>query len=172
MNRPAQFVFLDFDGVLHPVFPYYDEDVPGNHHFRDAPAFEAVLRAHPDVQVVISSSWRQHRSLDALRAKFSPDFGPRIVGKTPDPSEPHGTGSRQREIEAWLRAQGHEGAPWVAVDDAVFVFSPGACVVETGDGFGPREAALLTEALADPAAYALAHPLPAPWPQPGHRSLR
>lgn len=152
-------LFLDFDGALHPYFLACDEGAPGARHFCDAPAFEAVVRQHPAVQVVISSSWRQDRPLDQLRANFSPDIRPRIVGVTPVLPNSHGDGVRQLEIEAWLARAGLAATPWVAVDDVVAGFNPGACLVVTHDGFGERESALLHEALADPVAYAQRYPV-------------
>jgi hypothetical protein len=56
---PMRVVFLDFDGVLHP-------DPPSNELplFCRAMLLEEWLVQHPDVCVVISSTWRLKRSLD------------------------------------------------------------------------------------------------------------
>lgn len=152
-------IFLDFDGAMHPYFPVFDEGDPAAHHFCDAPAFEVVLRQCPQAYVVISSTWRRGRTLDQLRSRFSEDIRPCIVGVTPVLPDSHGAGVRQREAEAWLEQAGCAGVPWVAVDDVVDGFSPGACVVVTHDGFKEREQALLAEALADPIAYAQRYPV-------------
>lgn len=108
-------LFLDFDGVLHP------EHIPGESsdsdpaHFSCLSRLEALLREFPGIEVVISSSWRVGRSLADLRAWFSQDLQPRIIGSTP--VLPKSAGHRQREIESWLQENNHAGFPWLAVDD-------------------------------------------------------
>ncbi len=72
-------LFLDFDGVLHPEPCYSDSDL-----FCHRPLFESVMREFPDIEIVISSTWRQNRSLAQLKALFSDDIAACIVGVTPD----------------------------------------------------------------------------------------
>ena len=67
-------VFLDFDGVLHPEFCHESK------HFCCLPLFEEVLRKVPDCEIVIASTWRLQTPIDVLRAHFSHDISPRIVG--------------------------------------------------------------------------------------------
>lgn len=57
----VQTLFLDFDGVLHPEFCHESK------HFMHREAFEAVMRVLSNVDLVISSTWRHHRSLEELR---------------------------------------------------------------------------------------------------------
>jgi hypothetical protein len=71
-------LFLDVDGVLHPHVEY-DATLLLVHR----PALEAVLRACSDVEIVISSTWRINRTLAELRALFSDDIAPRVIGVTP-----------------------------------------------------------------------------------------
>lgn len=59
------FLFLDFDGVLHP------EHCHESRHFTCLSVLEEALRRVPQWQVVITSAWRRHKSLDELRARFS-----------------------------------------------------------------------------------------------------
>jgi hypothetical protein len=162
LSAPAEFLFLDFDGVLHANFPRRDRTDAENLRWAFVPALEVVLRAHPQVAIVISSTWRRDHPLASLRAKFSPDIAQRIVGVTPLHGRPLEPGARQDEIEAWLRANDRAHAVWVALDDVVEQFHPGACVVVADDGFRTQEALDLHAALADPAGWAAAHPVPAP----------
>ena len=74
-------LFLDFDGVLHPE--YDRQAAPADVAFCHLPRFEAVMCDHPEVEIVISSTWREQFPLDDLRARFSPDIAARIVGATP-----------------------------------------------------------------------------------------
>jgi hypothetical protein len=93
------------------------------------PALEAVLRACPCVEVVISSTWRITRTLTELRALFSADIASRIIGATPQwrdfqDADSWGTYVRQAEIEAWLRANDRPWEIWVALDDQPALFRP------------------------------------------------
>jgi hypothetical protein len=153
---------LDFDGVLHRFFPIAGESDARNAKFAFLPEFEGTVRAlrlmGRDVRIVVTSTWRNNRSLSQLRAMFSPDIQPLVVGATPKHNDSHEPGGRRGELEAWIRSQGLEGIAWVGVDDIPEMYGPGACVVACHDEFGPRERALLLEAAANPAAYALKHP--------------
>ncbi len=64
-------IFLDFDGVLHSA-----HSRPNATLFSQIPIFEQFFNQaeYADCQFVISSTWRINRSLDDLRAYFSPDF--------------------------------------------------------------------------------------------------
>jgi hypothetical protein len=113
-------LFLDFDGVLHPRF------CPDEEHFCRRQLFESVMRRHPAVRIVISSSWRRVYGIDYLRSRFSRDIAERVVGTTQlwVPDEPT---NRHQEILAWLGKQRLEGSPWVALDDSAQEF-PKRCV--------------------------------------------
>lgn len=110
-------LFLDFDGVLHPEC---SGPVPADLAFCRLPLFEAVVREHPSLALVISSTWREQFDLAALRAWFSPDVAKRIVGTTPVLPQP---AQREAEILAWLREHGREGCAWLALDDAAWAFT-------------------------------------------------
>jgi hypothetical protein len=106
-RRPV--LFLDFDGVLHSVAPLSKQ-------FTRLPLMEDWLRAHPAVDVVISSSWRLEFDLETLRKLFSVDLQPRVIDVTPDLCR-WGDGHRGEEVLAWLHASGCVDRPWRAVDD-------------------------------------------------------
>lgn len=117
-------LFLDFDGVLHPECQLSQRgEIPD---FCFLPRLETLLRAFPHVRIVISSSWREHKTLDELRGPFSADIAARIIGATALPA-PGATSSytrarREREIVAWLEAHGGLDQHWVALDDAEWQF--------------------------------------------------
>jgi len=109
-------LFLDIDGVLRRIgspLDGLDADCLGR--------FEAVVRAHPPVQIVISSSWRLGYGLDAIRARFAPDIGARIIGHTPW-LEDRRQASRADEVLAYL-ASVDGMPPWVALDDQPEVYA-------------------------------------------------
>jgi hypothetical protein len=92
-------LFLDFDGVLHPAISTDAIDL-----FCRRPLLEDVLRSCPQVDVVISSTWRETRTLDQLQSLFSADIQPRIIAVTPRWRDVQnhadmGTYVRQAEIE-------------------------------------------------------------------------
>jgi HAD domain in Swiss Army Knife RNA repair proteins len=103
-------IFIDFDGVLHGVQAIESEG------FAHVQALEVVLREFPDVQIVISSSWRYHENLDQLRAHFSADIAKRIVGVTPTLMPTWQEYARFLEISAWIEQNDYWG-DWIAIDD-------------------------------------------------------
>lgn len=127
-------LFLDFDGVLHPF------DHPHGV-FTLLPEFERVMRDFPEVDIVISSSWREAYTLDELRALFSLDMAQRIIGVTPVLLDHDQVYVRETEIRAWLRDAGRETESWVAIDDFEWFFSPQCAnlvLTDTRTGFDER----------------------------------
>lgn len=113
-------LFLDFDGVLHGSSDFSN--------FGKLPALCRVLDQMPDVDIVISSTWRETYPLDLLKEYFPERIRSRVIGGTPMLTEGYEQGSRQREIEDYLALQGlHTGnAAWVALDD-IAAFFDGNC---------------------------------------------
>lgn len=114
----VNFLFLDFDGVLHPQ--YDGEPTPKEICFCHLPRFEAVMRRHSGVQIVLSSTWRQQFGLPQLRALFSADIAQRIVGTTPTypVDRPPRLHVREWEILQWLQEHHASDKPWIALDDS------------------------------------------------------
>ncbi len=137
-------LMLDFDGVLHP---------------RQTGTFAHVglladwLRAHPSVDVVISSSWRETTSLGAMRDLFPYDLQHRIVGTTPIFE------GRMREEEVLSFARLHAVRQWVALDDAVSEFPTTALAhlvaTDYGGGLSPSDLDRLCRLLACPRCCSL-----------------
>ena len=118
-------LFLDFDGVAHPEPCRADEEFCTLHLIED------VLRDFSVVEIVISSSWREHFSIDELRAKFRADIGSRIVGFTPVVRKlterwtpPCADAVREAEVLIWMKANRPWGTPWLAIDDRPQWFTP------------------------------------------------
>lgn len=125
--RQQMILFLDFDGVLHPL------DRP-NGLFTLVPEFERLMRRYPAVGIVISSSWREGYKLEQLRAIFSDDIAGRIIGLTPVLQPCSHAHVREAEILLWLRSNGRVSEEWVAVDDCALLFSPGCRNLVLVDG--------------------------------------
>ncbi len=115
-------LFLDFDGVTHP------EACTAAQLFCGLPLIEEVLLRHPRVEIVISSSWREHRGLQELQGHFSPALRERVVGCTPvyrqDPCEPAQRYVREIECTSWLQSN-RPSALWLALDDNPRLFRKG-----------------------------------------------
>ncbi len=99
-------LFLDFDGVLHPVLG------PREMHVCRLSVLESVLRQAPQVRIVISSTWRLFFGMSELRAVVSADIAARIVGATPPPDDE----PRHAEIMRYLKQHATHATEWVAVD--------------------------------------------------------
>ncbi len=123
-------LFLDIDGVLHPVRTH-----PADH-LTCRPRFEQWAAGHPHVRFVITSSWKQLYPLTVLRGYFSPEIGTRIIDMTP---RLYGVSVQRRyhEIIAWLDKNNSTGEAWLALDDSAADFPPGCpqlvrCLPERG----------------------------------------
>ena len=120
----VQILFLDFDGVMHPEFCNESK------HFVHRDTFETVMRSAPQVELVISSTWRQKRSLDVLKTLFSHDVASRIIGTTPlyaqleDVPDTLQGYEREAECRDWLRQHGRAAQEWLALDDRSWNFRP------------------------------------------------
>lgn len=131
-RRSIGILFLDFDGVLHR------ENLTSRQPLlSQLPLLEDVLREFPEVEVVISSTWRlkwpdQGLATTELRKHFSSDIAQRVVGVTPhhltldSKLAPDGMDVYHRhwEIETWLRTHRPHSTTWVALDDRPYLFKP------------------------------------------------
>jgi hypothetical protein len=132
MDEVRIVLFLDFDGVLHPVGGTLPQQ-----RMEKLPLLEALLR-EPGLQavgIVISSTWRLIHTPAQLRSMFAPDLRRRVLGCTPQ-LERHLTSQRRHEdIAAWLRLH-PEVNEWVALDDDFHGFpasAHGRTVFTNGD---------------------------------------
>lgn len=119
-------LFLDYDGVLHPaeairtyargiVLP---DGVPGRL-FMHADSLVRVLEPHPEVRIVLSTSWVQH--LDYYRAKkrLPESLQARVIGATwhsHKNAKEWETLTRYLEILTYVDRH-NLGLRWLAIDD-------------------------------------------------------
>lgn len=108
-------LFLDFDGVLHP---------DGIGLFSKLGLLEEYLLKMPEIEIVISSTWRDTETLDELKRYFSEIVQDKIIGVTPSLEDGCDCGGRQREIDSYLSANGLNSmnAAWIALDDMAIFF--------------------------------------------------
>jgi len=109
-------LFLDFDGVLHPLLRREPD-------FCRTKLLWKILLACPDVKVVFSTSWRDIYLFDELvnfvTSGGSEHLAVRFIGTTPKIDGLHGR--RDLEIQHWLDTNGHSGQ-WLAIDDMLGLF--------------------------------------------------
>ena len=135
MEAPT--LYLDFDGVLHANSAQPNE----RFNFRGL-LLEAVEGFELDI--VISSSWRFHYTLERLRSLLGPSLGARVKGMTGDAVV--GANSRWREIER--HAMFSRVRNFKALDDSAYLFPPdcGALILCDGSkGIGKSQAEQLRQ---------------------------
>jgi hypothetical protein len=134
-SAKPQLLFLDFDGVLHPVGERaLDENFrlianPGLFVWR--PILEQILMPFPSVRIVVSSDWRRLFDDENLVRLLGP-LGSRFAGVV----ETYGS-SRAAEIRT--EASRRKASNWLAIDDHPSVVEAGkadgrflACSPDTG----------------------------------------
>jgi hypothetical protein len=104
-------LFLDFDGVLHPV------SAGVGAYFAHVERLAEVLTT-AECEIVVSSSWRFHFDLESILDKMPDAIARRIVGVTGDPCV--NAYARYSEILEYLKL--NPSADWRALDDSVFEF--------------------------------------------------
>jgi len=117
-------LFLDFDGVLHED-PCFDE----RRLFARAPDLVQALAPFPEVQIVLSTSWRTKRTLAEMTQPLPDGLRKRVVDATPLITSSDAPAAlrpyrRHAECACWLRRQGHAQTPWFALDDRPSLFTP------------------------------------------------
>ena len=122
-----KFLFLDFDGVLHPT-------THGSLLFSNSYLLENVFLNY-QCNIVISSSWRFHAKIEELKLKLPNPMHPLLRGVTGEPYI--GKYSRYHEIVGYLYDREKHLADWRALDDSLLEFPEGcenliACNPKTG----------------------------------------
>jgi hypothetical protein len=121
----AKILYLDFDGVLHDEHVYFHPrrgiyvETPGRVLFEWMPILERLLLPHPDVRIVLSTSWVRVRSASFVIKNLSPSLQQRVIGTTYQHDEiernVHSAMPRGMQVTQDM----HRRAPtsWFAIDD-------------------------------------------------------
>ena len=165
-HSPIVYLFLDFDGVAHPMFAGSRHQEWEKHPFCYLPELEAAIRrARQPVRIVIASTWRKKRDLDALRRPFSPDVAALVVGKTPEGTIDNQPGARLEEVQAWMKAHAQPEDKAVAIDDMGELYlgpdgqTDQIALVACPDRFGAEQGRALNQAIADPDGWMATKPI-------------
>ncbi len=118
-------LLLDFDGVLNSVSSFVYNNRLNLLGLSNTPTHESfdpiacsnlqyILEELPDVQVVVSSTWRKFKTLSALQEIFKTNniLPERMIGTTPESEN----GYRGKEIETYLKEH-PEVTKFVIIDD-------------------------------------------------------
>ncbi len=111
-----KYLFLDFDGVLHPSL-CKDKD-----RFLNANLLAEAL-SPSSCQIIISSSWRFQFTLDQLKKVLPKTICNLVMDTTGEAIT--GQYARYHEIKHWLESKQKPFADWMAIDDATNEFPPG-----------------------------------------------
>lgn len=137
-GRDGLIIFLDIDGVLHPLFPRKDRPAKESAPFAYLPRLSSVLHDYPHTYVVISSTWRVNRTLNELKSLFPSDLQDRIIGSTPILEDSQQPGGREAEASSWLDSH-PEHTSWVAIDDCAVCWFSLSKLILCDDGFRQEE---------------------------------
>lgn len=121
-------IYLDFDGVLH------DEDVvwarnrgitmrtPGRTLFEWESILVGLLAPHPEVRIVLSTSWVRVKGFNYARDRLSAPLRERVVGATFHKRlmDPDTFAAMSRGMQVWGDVLRRQPARWFALDDDGF----------------------------------------------------
>lgn len=106
-------ISLDFDGVTHPSSPCSRRvDTP---HFGWLQCLVHLLVPHPDVRILVHSSWREVYSLSELQAILESDLVDRVIGAAPPGDDKYAA------IWTWIETNA-PGAALLVLDDEATAF--------------------------------------------------
>jgi len=133
-------IFLDFDGVTHPVSA-------NNKYFRPD-CIQSIYSAINlyNVKIVITSTWRLDMAFDQMVEHLG-TLGPYVVDCTPEINEPFIRHVRQLEVEKYLSEKNLHHVPWIAIDDNAAFYRDDApvLIVDGRKGFSLQDVKPLTD---------------------------
>jgi hypothetical protein len=117
-------LYLDFDGVLHPEHCYWHPrkgpylKAPGHSLFEHLALLERLLEPHPDVRIVLSTTWVQTYQFSETARKLGPTLHPRVTGATFHTGmDKEGFRDMPRGLQVMGDVSRRRPAAWLALDD-------------------------------------------------------
>jgi hypothetical protein len=118
-------LYCDYDGVLHHDDVYWSAHkgiymkVPGHRLFEWMHILEDLLEPHPDVGIVLSTSWVRVKSFDFAKQQLSKSLQARVLGSTFHRRE---IGKRRfdamsRGAQVFADVQRRKPSQWIAIDN-------------------------------------------------------
>jgi len=126
-------LFLDFDGVTHPN--------SGSAPFKQENMFwlEKALTEFPQINIVISSSWRETKPLNEIKQLLGHIAGSRVIGITPVIDDPFLHAIRYYEVIKYLEETDNIDTLWFALDDTPGFYKGNGTVIYTDPHTGLSE---------------------------------
>jgi hypothetical protein len=119
-------VMLDADGTLHPAdvvlhegrVPVLGAGLDAHRLFEHAGLLTEILGPHPDVRIILSTSWVQVFGYERTRTMLPQELRTRVIGSCFDPKR-HGPGYAQmgRGYQVLEEVRRRGLTAWVALDD-------------------------------------------------------
>jgi hypothetical protein len=82
-------IYLDYDGVVHGGGatrhrkpPKIRPELPGHELFEHLPIVESLLKPHPAVRIILSTSWVRELDLGRAKSYLTPELQQRVIGAT------------------------------------------------------------------------------------------
>lgn len=125
-GRGEHVVYLDFDGVLHPEFvymnpekgPFLDPDIVGHQLFEHTQLLAELLAPHPDVRLVLSTSWVVIFGFERALQHLPPELRARVIGATfQSEMNRYDWGQMPRGYQILTDVRRRLPRQWMAVDD-------------------------------------------------------
>ncbi|MCK4164917.1 XRE family transcriptional regulator [Ralstonia pseudosolanacearum] len=127
LDRTTPTILLDYDGTLHAGQALLNDDGritldSGRQLFEFASLLIEMLRPYPTVEIVLTTSWLQTLSVDAVISYLPPELAQRVVDTTKDIkprlSYEHSGAGRTDVIVSY--AYGKRLKNWLAIDDSAY----------------------------------------------------
>lgn len=140
-------LYLDYDGVLHPEHVYLINGRPvlksDGRLFMWSDTLVEILAPHPDVEIVLSTSWVKVRGFDRAKQALPAELQRRVIGATwHSQMRQDWFESRPRYSQIFSDAMRRDRA-WLAIDDDVYLWPPKHhdCLIQTdgADGLSAPE---------------------------------
>lgn len=136
-------LYLDFDGVLHPEHCYWHPrkgpylKAPGHSLFEHLALLEQLLEPHPEVRIVLSTTWVQTYQFSETARKLGSSLRPLVIGATFHTGmDREGFRDMPRGRQVLGDVSRRQPSAWVALDDD-----------PTGWPDGARDKLVLTDGL-------------------------
>lgn len=124
-ERKLSVCYLDFDGVLHDDDVYWSPKrgifikTPGRLLFEWTPILEELLEPHPDVKIVLSTSWVRVKNFEFAKKHLSSKLQSRVIGATYHRREMRGKEFENlpRGLQVWGDVLRRKPKSWFAIDN-------------------------------------------------------
>lgn len=120
-------LYLDYDGTLmhhnvlwHPRRGAYLHAPPGHSLFQHSPLLEELLAPHPDIRIVLSTSWVLQYGCSGAAKRLPLGLRSRVIGATYHSRMPLGQfRDKPRWEQIWDDVLRRAPGSWLAVDDDI-----------------------------------------------------